>query len=211
MTAAVVSCGALAGHVRAIARRRGWELDVHPLAALLHQHPARIAPAVADRLRSLAGRYDRVVVAYADCGTYGALDDVCDRLGVRRLAGEHCYDVLGRAEARTALAEEPGTYLLTDFLARTFEHTVVRELGLDVHPELRDAYFGNYRRVVWLAQHPTPAVRAAAQHAAARLRLPLEERVGGDAGLERELEQLLLAEWPPTQVASAARSSLFSA
>jgi len=186
---AVIACGALAADVRRIAGRRGWDVDVHPVPALLHNRPERIAPAVAAELERLRGRYDRVAVAYADCGTYGALDAA---LGdVPRLAGDHCYDVLARAEVRAALAEEPGTYLLTDFLARTFEHTVWRELGLDRHPDLRDAYFGHYTRVVWLAQRPTPATRAAAERAAARLGLPLIVREAGDGGLERGLEALV--------------------
>jgi hypothetical protein len=185
----VIACGALAADVRRIARRRGWEVDVHPVPALLHNRPERIAPAVAAEARRLAGAYERVAVAYADCGTYGALDE----LGVRRLHGEHCYDLFGREEVRAALEQEPGTYVLTDFLARTFAHTVLRQLGLDRHPELRDAYFGNYTRVLYLAQHPTPATRAAAQRAAAAIGLPLEQREVGDAGLERALEALLAA------------------
>ena len=194
MTAtAVVACGALAVHVRQIATRRGWDVDVHPVPALLHNRPERIAPAVEAELARLAAGYERVAVAYADCGTYGALDAVLERTGVARLAGDHCYDVFARAETRAALAEEPGTYVLTDFLARTFEHTVLRELGLDRHPELRDDYFRHYTRVLWLAQRPTPATRAAAERAAAAIGLPLEERVVGDAGLERALEALVLS------------------
>jgi hypothetical protein len=182
MTPTVLACGALAARIKAIARRRDWELEVRPLPALLHNRPERIAPAVRAAMTG-----DVVAVAYADCGTAGALDD----LGVHRLQGDHCYDVLAREHVRAALEEEPGTYFLTDFLARTFEHTVWRELGLDRHPELRDDYFGHYTRVLWLAQRPTPATRAAAERAAERLRLPLEVVEVGDEALERQLADLI--------------------
>jgi hypothetical protein len=182
MSVAVISCGALAVHVREIARRFGLDVEVVPVPATLHNHPERIAPAVA----SLSSRYERVVLAYADCGSYGAID----ALGLPRLRGDHCYDVFAFDEVHEALEEEPGTYFLTDFLARTFEHTVVHELGLDRFPELRDAYFGNYTRVVWLAQRPTSATEAAARRAAERLGLPLEVREVGDSGLARQLLEL---------------------
>jgi hypothetical protein len=180
----VVACGALALDVRRIVRRRGWEVDVVPVPALLHNRPSAIPEAVA---QAAAGR-EVVAVAYGDCGTHGALD------GLPRLQGDTCYDVLARDEVQGALEAEPGTYFLTDFLARTFEHTVVRELGLDRWPELRDEYFRHYTRVVWLAQRPTAATRACAQRAADTLGLPLTELAVGNAGLERSLEQLLAHE-----------------
>jgi hypothetical protein len=189
----VIACGALAVHVRAIARRRGWALDLHPIPALLHNRPERIAGEVRCAVAALRERYDVLACAYADCGTYGALDAALEGTGVQRLRGEHCYDLFARDDVRAALEEEPGTYLLTDFLARTFEHTVVRELGLDRHPELRDSYFAHYRRVLWLAQAPTAANRRAARRAAAHIGLPLEEHAVGDGGLERELERLVVA------------------
>jgi Protein of unknown function (DUF1638) len=182
----VVACGALALDVRRIARRRGWEIEVLPVDALLHNRPHEIPGAVA---RTAAG-HDVVAVAYGDCGTQGALDE----LGLPRLQGDTCYDVLARDEVRTAVEDEPGTYFLTDFLARTFEHTVVRELGLDRWPQLRDDYFRHYTRVVWLAQRPTTATRACARRAAAVLGLPLTEIAVGNAGLEHSLEQLLAGE-----------------
>jgi hypothetical protein len=190
-SAAVIACGALAADVRLVARRRGWEVDVVPVPALLHNRPERIAPAVAAELRALRDRYDVLAVAYGDCGTYGALDEVLATFGVARLDGENCYDVFARPEVAAALEQEPGTYFLTDFLARTFEHTVVRELGLDRYPWLRDEYFRHYTRVIWLAQRPTPATRACAESAAALLGLRLEERAVGNVGLELGLERLL--------------------
>ena len=193
MKTAVLACGALAAEIRVIARRRGWAIAVYPVPALLHNRPERIAPVLQREVSALRKRYDRVAVAYGDCGSQGAIDGVLSAAGVARLRGQDCYDVFARDEVATALADEPGTYFLTDFLARTFEHTVVRQLGLDRHPELRDDYFGHYTRVLWLAQHPTPATRAAAQRAAARVGLPLQETVVGNAGLERELEALLTA------------------
>jgi Protein of unknown function (DUF1638) len=188
----VVACGAIARHVEEVAERRGWPVDVHPLPPLLHNRPERIAAAVEAAVDRLRPRYAAIAVAYADCGTYGALDEVCRRLGVDRLRGQHCYDVFaGPQRIRRILQDEPGTYLLTDFLAASFRRSVLVELGLDRHPELLPDYFGHYRRVVWLAQRPTPELRAAAQDAAAAIGLPLEEVCVGESRLERELAALL--------------------
>jgi uncharacterized protein DUF1638 len=188
----VIACGAVAQHCSQLVERNGWPADVYPLPPLLHNHPERIAAEVEQAVTRLRHRYARVAVGYADCGTYGALDEVCARLDVRRLPGAHCYDVFAGAERLGALlADEPGTYVLTDYLATSFTRSVVVELGLDRYPELRDVYFGHYRRVVWLAQHPTDRLREAAEHAAEQLGLPLETIVVGDALLEEALAELL--------------------
>jgi uncharacterized protein DUF1638 len=173
---------------------RGWPVDVVPLPPLLHNHPDRIAGEVDRLAERLQQRYRTVAVGYADCGTYGALDEVCERRGLARLPGLHCYDVYGGADRLQRMFEtQPGTYVLTDFLVRSFDRTVIAELGLDRHPELRDDYFAHYTRMVWLAQRPDDELRAAAERAAARIGLPLTVVPTGHTGLERALAALVPA------------------
>src|SRR4051794_36112283 len=191
---ALVACGALAQPCAEVVDRRGWPVDVIPLPPLLHNHPQRIAGEVDRLAEELQRRYGSVAVGYADCGTYGALDEVCARRGLSRLEGLHCYDLYGGADRLQAMFEaEPGTYVLTDFLVRSFERTVIAELGLDRYPELRDDYFGHYHRVVWLAQQPDEELHRLALQAADRISLPLTVVETGHSGLERALERLLVS------------------
>ena len=188
----LIACGALGAHLREIISRRGWPVELHCLPALLHNRPAQIAGDAERLARPALARGARVVLAYADCGSYGALDELCARLGLARLPGLHCYDVLaGPDRMRELFAAEPGTYVLTDFLIRSFGRTVLAELGLDRYPQLWPDYFGHYRRLVWLAQQPDPDLTGQAQQVAARFGLPLVIVETGTGRLERELAELL--------------------
>jgi hypothetical protein len=162
------------------------------MPSLLHNRPQEIAPKVEQLATRLQGEGRDVAVAYADCGTYGALDVVCQRLGLRHLAGLHCYDVFaGAEEMKKIFDDEPGTYVLTDFLVRSFRRTVLAELGLDVHPELWDDYFANYRRLVWLAQERSDALEVEAQAIATKFDVPLVIHDVAHGSLEAELEAML--------------------
>ena len=181
----IVGCGALARELATLTRDMP-SVTVSLLPALLHNRPDGIPGAVRERVRAAraTGSWDRVLVAYADCGTGGLLDRVCEEEGVERLPGAHCYEVYaGRAAFAALHDEEPGTFYLTDFLVRAFEALVWRGLGLDRHPQLRDAYFGNYRRVVYLAQSTDSELASRARACAERLGLAFELRETGLGGL----------------------------
>ena len=172
----MLACGAIAREVLALIELNDWtHVDLRCLPAQLHSRPERIPAAVDAKLTELAGRYDRVFVAYADCGTGGALDPVLERHGVERLPGAHCYGFLAGNDAWDAMQdEEPATFYLTDFLARHFDALVVRALKLDTHPELLSLMFGNYRRLVYLAQTDDPELDRRAEEAAEFLGLDYE-------------------------------------
>jgi hypothetical protein len=172
----IIACGALAREISALRRANGWDhLDVSCLPAELHNRPQKIPAAVRALIRSSRGRYHTIFVAYADCGTGGLLDRVLEDEGVERLPGAHCYEFFATASKFAALAEaEPGTFYLTDFLLRHFERLVIRGLGLDRHPELFGAYFGNYRKLVYLAQAPAAVSLEKARAIAARMGLRFE-------------------------------------
>ncbi len=188
----VIACGALAGHIREIAARRGWNLIVRPLPAALHNRPQNIKSHAERVLLTPQAPGARQVIAYADCGTYGALDDLAVKAGVSRLPGLHCYDLYaGTAATERLFAEEPGTYLLTDYLIRSFDKAVIHPLGLDRYPHLWTDYFGHYTRLVWLAQRATAELSEAATHIARRFNLPLTRIDTGTQGLEAALEPLI--------------------
>ena len=182
----VIGCGALADELVELTRRAGLpQMDLACLPASLHNRPEQIPARVAARIRrARADGYDRIFLAYADCGTGGLLDRMLETepaaAGVARLEGAHCYEVYaGRAAFAALHDEEPGTFYLTDYLARNFDRLVVRGLGLDRHPELLPVYFGNYRRLVFLAQTDNLGLTARAEAAAARLGLAFERRFVG--------------------------------
>jgi hypothetical protein len=177
----VIGCGALARELVSLTRRPGFEhVDLTCLPASLHNRPGGIPAAVQRKIRSARPRYATIFVAYADCGTGGLLDRVLEDEGVERLAGAHCYEFYaGRAAFAQITDDDPATFFLTDFLARNFERLVIRGLGLDRHPELKATYFGNYHRLVYLAQTDDPALVEAARAAADRLGLTFEQRATG--------------------------------
>ena len=184
----VIACGALAREIAALRTANDWpHLDVRCLPSELHNRPERIPGAVREAIRTHRERYTTIFVAYGDCGTGGALDDVLREEDVERIPGAHCYEFFAGRRMFAELAEEPGTFYVTDFLLQHFERIVIRGLGLDRHPELAVHYFGNYRRLVYLAQVDAPERIHSARAAAQRLGLAFEQRITGYGGLETSL------------------------
>jgi len=185
----IIACGALAHEITALKRANAWEqLDVRCLPADLHNRPERIPAAVRALIHASRRHYRSIFVAYADCGTGGLLDAVLAEEGVERIPGAHCYEFFATSPVFSALAEaEMGTFYLTDFLLRHFERLVIQGLGLDKHPELFPTYFGNYRKLVYLAQRPSADGIERARAIAARMGLAFESRATGYGTLETAL------------------------
>ena len=185
----VIACGAISRELLRITRMNDWQhLDFQCLPPELHNRPERIPAAVRVKLESERDKYREIFIAYADCGTGGALDKVLEEYGVERLPGAHCYEfIAGRSVFSDLADEEPGSFYLTDFLVRNFKRLVIRGLGLDRNPQLAADYFGNYRRVVYLAQNGTDELQAMAREQAAFLGLDYLYRHCGDAPLAQSL------------------------
>ena len=187
----VIGCGALAEELSALKRANQWTaLDIKCLDAALHNRPERIADRLESVLAQHHGEYTNILIAYADCGTGGAVDRVAQRFNAQRLPGAHCYEFYATSPVFEALAEaEPGTFYLTDFLVRHFDRLVIEEMKLDEHPELEDMLFGRYRKVVYLAQVDSSELVHQAERAAMRLKLPLEVVTTGYGLLAKTVEE----------------------
>ena len=192
MSTAFVICGALGAEVKDIVDRRGWDVDIYGLSAMLHLYPKRIVDELRDKLRSLRPQYDRLVVVYGECGTNGRLQPVLDEVGASQVRGPHCYEMLAGTDLFHQVSEErPGTFFLTDWLVRNFDRAVIRGLGLDRDPELMPMLFGGYEALLYLRQVPNPRLAARAQEIAAYLGLPMEIVDVGLGELEERLAELV--------------------
>lgn len=192
MKTALIVCGALAREVIALKKKYNWQADLLGVPAQLHNRPNKIPAGVQKRIEEARQTHDRTIVVYGDCGTGGKLDEMLEAEGVIRLAGPHCYEMYAGAENFEAMmAENAGTYFLTDYLLRSFESLIIKGMGLDKYPELRQMYFVNYTRMVYLAQQDDPELYEKAQWAADCLGLELEIRQVDYGELESRLAELM--------------------
>jgi len=190
-TVLIIACGALAKEIVEIKKLNSWaHIKIRCLPADLHNRPEKIPAAVKAEIQKYESDFDNIFVAYADCGTGGRLDAVLKEYDVERLPGAHCYEFFSGSKTFTALAdEEPGTFYLTDFLARHFDRLVKVGLGLDKHPQLMSAYFGNYKRLVFLSQSESPKLTNMAKEHADYLGLEFVHQHTGLDTVEKDLQE----------------------
>jgi hypothetical protein len=188
----LIACGALAREILDLKAANGWtHLDLTCLPANLHLYPEKITDAVRMAVAKHRAKYDSIFVVYADCGTGGMLQSACKEMGVEMVAGPHCYSFYEGNERFARQSEtEITAFYLTDFLVRQFDAFIMKPMGLDRHPELRDMYFGNYEKLVYQAQTDDPALAEKAKAAAQTLGLDFERRLTGYGDLKKTLEQL---------------------
>jgi hypothetical protein len=187
----VIACGALAREIHQLKKTNGWDhLELTCIDAALHFYPEKIPAQLRAKIRENRDQYADIYIAYAECGTRGEIDKIIEEEGLERLPGAHCYQFFAGEESFAQMSDdEPGTFYLTDFLVRHFDRLVMRSLGLDKHPELRDMYFGNYKRLIYLAQTTDEALEQAAREAAKTLGLEYEHVHTGYGELESSLRR----------------------
>jgi hypothetical protein len=185
----VITCGAIAREVMAVAKSNGWQnLKVTQIPAELHNRPDKIPQAVEDRLAAYASDYDHVFAAFGDCGTGGMLDKVLEKYNIQRLSGEHCYEFYAGTQQFEAMAErELGTFYLTDYLAKHFDQLIMEGMGLNKHPNLKDLMFAHYTKLVYLVQQPDRQLDQFAEDAAKKLGLTYERVETGYGQMAQEL------------------------
>jgi len=190
-TVLIIACAALAKEIVEIKRLNAWShIRIQCLPAEYHNRPEKIPPAVRAEIEKQRPAFDKIFVAYADCGTAGKLDQVLSDLDVERLPGAHCYEFFAGSRVFGELAdEEPGTFYLTDFLTRHFDRLVKQGLGLDRHPELMSAYFGNYNRLCYLSQTVSAKLEAAARKHAEFLGLEYQHEHTGLGAVEKNIRE----------------------
>jgi len=192
MTTGLILCGALGKEVLDIVEKHGWDAEVVGIPAVVHVFPDQIAPKVEGRILELREKYERLIVLFGDCGSKGALDQMLLKYpDIERIAGPHCYEFYGGEQFASLMEEEPGTFFLTDFMVRTFQGLIVKSMGLDRFPQLKDEYFRNYKRLVYLVQKDNPEYSQKATEIAKYLELPLTIIETGYNFLEERLAALM--------------------
>ncbi|MEM6305929.1 MAG: DUF1638 domain-containing protein [Pseudomonadota bacterium] len=187
----LIACGALAREILDLKRLNGWShLELTCLPAKYHLYPEKITQAVRDAVAKHRDTYQTIFVVYADCGTGGTLKTACDEMGVEMIAGPHCYSFFEGNDRFAAHEDEITAFYLTDFLVRQFEAFILKPMGLDRHPELRDMYFGNYDKLVYQAQVEDAELREKAESCAEELNLDFEYRFTGYGDLAHSLSRL---------------------
>ncbi len=186
----LIACGALAEELVLIQKSAEWtETDITCLPAKLHNRPALIPDAMRKKIHENRDKYDQILAIYGDCGTSGLLDRMLEEEGVERISGAHCYEFfMGSQEFKEFAEDEPGTFYLTDYLARHFDRLIIRDLGIDRHPELLPLYFSNYKKLLYISQVKDKGLKNRAKLAAERLSLRFEYRFTGLNGLEEFLQ-----------------------
>ena len=192
MTIGLIICGALGREVNALIKKHGWDAEIIGVPAVDHIFPQRIAPDVEKRILEARQQYKKLIVVFGDCGSGGALDKMLARHpDIQRVEGPDCYEMYSGALFDKLIEEEPGTYFLTDFMVRTFRGLILKSMGLDRYPELRQDYFGNYKRVVYLAQTHNDNLLQKAQEIGEYLELDFSVRYTGYGNMETRLTALM--------------------
>lgn len=151
MSIRIIACGVFRDALRQIEPQRFHQnVIITYITPYLHNHPQQLKDEILHQIHLAKKTGDDILCLYGRC--YPDLDRHLYEMGIPRVSGEHCYEILlGSKRFHDIVDEEAGTYFIEKDLILNFPEYCIQPLELD-DPLMRESFFKHYKRLVYIRQ-----------------------------------------------------------